>query len=309
MATATNEKGQADDSLEIAAPALENEEPEPEPGTEPEPEAPASASNNAPVITAINFSSEGIITGWTYTVTAECSDPDGDTLTFEWSASGGSISDATVNPMTWQAPKVKGEYSITVTVRDGRGGVATRSQEVSANPITFDPVQIYQLKSITIQPASTGQVDSEGHMAIPSNAGDTDAKRGLQGFITFDLSSIPDSATIRSARLEVVSYDTLGDPFGSLGPLRVYVHNYGTLDAADYTPPPVNGAIVRFSNEAELNNPAVQELNSIGITGIQDALSSDKFQIRLQFNNKETDNDSVTDVLRGQYRLFISYAY
>lgn len=48
-------------------------------------------------------------------------------------------------------------------------------------------------------------------------------------------------------------------------------------------------------------------MNSIGLAGIEDALGSDKFKIRLQFNNKETNTNSNTDVLRATFKLMVTY--
>jgi len=54
------------------------------------------------------------------TVTAD--DPDGDPLSYSWSATGGSFGTPTLPDSTWVSPGVEGSYTITVTVSDGRGG-------------------------------------------------------------------------------------------------------------------------------------------------------------------------------------------
>ena len=61
----------------------------------------------------------------------ECfaSDPDGDKLSYSWSATGGNISGGGA-AVTWVAPNTYGTYTITVTVTDGRGGQATRSIDI-----------------------------------------------------------------------------------------------------------------------------------------------------------------------------------
>ncbi|RLC73354.1 MAG: hypothetical protein DRJ03_25890 [Chloroflexi bacterium] len=184
--------------------------------------------------------------------------------------------------------------------------IAENDSEIGRLSIGFDTDPCPE-ETVTLDPASRGQVESGGGIYSPNNAGDTSSDEGLQGFITFDVTSIPDSATILSAKLEVVSFDTLGDPFGNLGCLRAYVDNYGILDASDYTPPPVTGAIVRFCSEGELNDSSVQELNSTGVSGIQDALADDQFQIRLQFKDDETDGNGVADVARITFRLEVTY--
>ncbi len=203
-------------------------------------------------------------------------------------------------------------------------GTATESPTVISTPgtlptimpitlippiITIIPIATVTPAEITIDldPSSTGQVDSGGNIHNPSNAGDTTNNLGLQGFLTFDLSSIPDTATITAAKLKFVSWDTLGDPFGSLGCLRAYHQNYGTLDAADYTPPPILGAIARFCSEANLSNPVNQTLDSDSISALQSSLADNQFQIRLQFNERETDGNGVSDCLRPTLQLEVTY--
>ena len=63
--------------------------------------------------------------------TAECvaSDPDGDELSYTWSASGGNIS-GKGHAVTWVAPNAYGTYTITVTVSDGRGSKASKSTSI-----------------------------------------------------------------------------------------------------------------------------------------------------------------------------------
>ncbi len=67
-----------------------------------------------------------VLQGKAYEIECIASDPDENELLFEWSTDGGGISgeDAVV---TWTAPLRGGEVTVTVTVSDGRGGVATES--------------------------------------------------------------------------------------------------------------------------------------------------------------------------------------
>ncbi len=156
--------------------------------------------------------------------------------------------------------------------------------------------------------ASRGQVeDGLDVRTNANNAGDTSNIVGLQGFITFNVSGIPNDATIISAKLAPVSFDTLGDPFGSLGCLRAYVHKYDTVGFEDFKPVGVVNAIVRFCNEAELNDSSEQEISEFGISGIQDALADNLFQIRLQFKDMHTDGDVIADVFRGTLKIIVTY--
>jgi hypothetical protein len=64
----------------------------------------------------------------THSTTIECvaSDPDGDELSYTWSASAGRIS-AVGCTATWGAPDCYGTYNIAVVVKDGRGGEASQT--------------------------------------------------------------------------------------------------------------------------------------------------------------------------------------
>lgn len=68
-------------------------------------------------------------------VTCDASDPDGDELSYEWTASGGDIS-GTGAAVNWTAPQAIGTYNITVVVRDGRGGGDMKGVLLSVSPGT-----------------------------------------------------------------------------------------------------------------------------------------------------------------------------
>lgn len=164
------------------------------------------------------------------------------------------------------------------------------------------------VKTVSIDFASRGQVEDGLSISTSvNNAGDTDNDVGLQGFITFNVSGIPDGSTIQSAKLVAISHDTLGDPFGELGCLRAYVDNYGTVGYEDFEPTGVTGSIVRFCDAGEVDESVVQELNSGGISGLQAALAGNQFQIRLQFKDIHTNNDGIADVFRGKFKIVVTY--
>jgi len=83
--------------------------------------------NHQPVIQQINGSSDwSPLTEGQFTCIA--ADPDGDEMTYTWTADNGTIS-ANGATATWTSPAVMGKYSIMVTVSDGKGGEATAVQE------------------------------------------------------------------------------------------------------------------------------------------------------------------------------------
>ena len=63
----------------------------------------------------------------TYDVHVDAEDPDGDVLSYSWdvdgtTASGGTISNTTINPTKWEAPGKEDYCTISVTVSDGYPG-------------------------------------------------------------------------------------------------------------------------------------------------------------------------------------------
>jgi len=162
--------------------------------------------------------------------------------------------------------------------------------------------------TVEIALASRGQVeDGLDVRTNANNAGDTSNDVGLQGFVTFDVSSIPNGATILSAKLVATGHDVLGDPFGNLGCIRAYVDNYDTVGFEDFTPTGATGSFVRFCSEAELGTQSIQIMNSAGVAGIQNALGSNDFQIRLQFKDTHTNGNGIADVFRGTFKIVVTY--
>lgn len=61
------------------------------------------------------------------TVSADAQDPDGDALTYRWTANTGSFTSATNRQTPWTAPNTVGPVPVTVTVTDTRGATASAS--------------------------------------------------------------------------------------------------------------------------------------------------------------------------------------
>jgi len=66
-------------------------------------------------------------------VTATASDPDGDPINYTWSATGGRV-DGTGPRVRWLPAAAPGSYTITLTVDDGRGGMATCAVDARVDP-------------------------------------------------------------------------------------------------------------------------------------------------------------------------------
>jgi outer membrane protein OmpA-like peptidoglycan-associated protein len=71
-------------------------------------------------------------------VTATAQDPDGDALTYRWSAPAGTLQAPGNRQTVWTAPQQVGPVPVTVTVDDGKGGTASDMvtiQVISAPPV------------------------------------------------------------------------------------------------------------------------------------------------------------------------------
>lgn len=91
------------------------------------------AVNHPPVIKSLIHDQNKVRKAGTTTIECVASDPDGDELSYTWSAERGNISGE--GPIvTWVAPNTFGTYTITVTVTDGRGGEASESVSIEVCP-------------------------------------------------------------------------------------------------------------------------------------------------------------------------------
>ncbi len=91
------------------------------------------AGNQSPVIKNLTAQPAALKPDERTELRCEVTDPDGDTLTYAWSANGGVFSETVTKQFwtEWRAPKFTGVFVITVNVSDGRGGTATKSLNMS----------------------------------------------------------------------------------------------------------------------------------------------------------------------------------
>jgi hypothetical protein len=102
----------------------------------------AAPANNEPAIDSLEAEAEQVAPLDTTELVCTASDPDGDELSYIWSASGGQISGGGASA-TWTAPASEGSYNVTVKVIDGLGGEAIES--VSITVMTNDAPEIVSL--------------------------------------------------------------------------------------------------------------------------------------------------------------------
>ncbi|PKN94239.1 MAG: hypothetical protein CVU44_07520 [Chloroflexi bacterium HGW-Chloroflexi-6] len=230
------------------------------------------------------------------------------------SVAPGATVDISVN---LTAPASAGNYRGYWRLRDGAGvlfGLSTGSFWVdikavapsptpTATSLVVLPPAIAQINAPVVA-AESGSVRSDGSVLSPKNVGDTESNVSSQGFLSFDISAIPAGATITEVKVDFSDYDTLGSPFG-LGCLRMYQQNYGTLDGGDYVGGSALGALSRWCNTGEVSAVAVDDdLKAV----IQALVGSSRARFRVQFNEMNTNNNGVGDMVRfGNIKLIITY--
>jgi hypothetical protein len=74
--------------------------------------------NKQPVIASVTANPDSVTPGQGTTLTVDASDPDGDELTYTWSATSGTLSSTTGSSVIWTAPTAIGSYTITVKAED-----------------------------------------------------------------------------------------------------------------------------------------------------------------------------------------------
>jgi outer membrane protein OmpA-like peptidoglycan-associated protein len=117
----------------------------PGPGQPGGPAAPPTAAQNRPPTVKASCNPCSVEVGRTALVTADAQDPDGDPLTYQWAAKGGTLTTPTARQTPWTAPNTPGPVPFTVTVNDGRGGTASDTVTIqvtqpSAQQFAFEDV-------------------------------------------------------------------------------------------------------------------------------------------------------------------------
>jgi hypothetical protein len=79
------------------------------------------STNNQPIITSLEAEGALVVPSGSVQVVCTASDPDGDELSYNWSASAGEAG-GDGDTVIWTAPASEGSYSVAVVVTDGHGG-------------------------------------------------------------------------------------------------------------------------------------------------------------------------------------------
>jgi outer membrane protein OmpA-like peptidoglycan-associated protein len=134
----------------------------PPPPPPPPPPAPAPPANRPPTVVA-RCEPCTVEVGKASTVTADASDPDGDTLTYQWSAPTGSLTNPTARQTPWTCPAQEGPVQLTVQVSDGKGGTASANVTIqcirpAVKEVVFEDVH-FDFDRYSLRPEAVRALD------------------------------------------------------------------------------------------------------------------------------------------------------
>ena len=114
----------------------------------PPPPPPPDAPNRPPTV-SVSCDPCEVEFGDEVRLRADASDPDGDPLTYRWSAPTGDFQDSADRATTrWEAPDQAGPVPINATVTDGRGGSASDTANIRVNAPPAPPVREYVFEDV-----------------------------------------------------------------------------------------------------------------------------------------------------------------
>ena len=140
--------------------------------TPPTPPPPPPPPNQPPVIGSLTAEKEVPTLAETQIV-CQASDADSDNLTYQWSVDGGTIT-GEGSTITWAAPDTSDNYTITVTVSDGKGGTIAQSITIAAISKPNQPPVVTWLTIDGAPPAKENTARQWVTKTIHCNAQDPD---------------------------------------------------------------------------------------------------------------------------------------
>jgi len=250
----------------------------------------------------------------------------GGSSTLSWNVTGANsvsidqgIGQVNVSGSMLVSPSTSTIYTISAT---NAAGTVTRSSVTTVINSAALPQIINGAMSVTLPSlsAESGSIIKSGmqdtapsHYNITMNTaciGDDSGNNESRAFLSFDISSIPRTAVIQEAILNLGSYTKTGDPsyqttYGGMGAMKVYHHQYDKLPDTTSTTSfswwnntaklTKNGSFINYPlspwawdvKNSEAGDSVIQTLVQTGQT---------RSQFMMQFFSS-TDWDSVTDML------------
>jgi len=268
--------------------------------------------NASPVISEIKLSSDIIYVSQQYDLLVKATDPEGDKLSYKWTAAGGTLSSDNSESVKWTAPSKPDNYEIKVEVTDLKGGSVSKTisvyvgtvavTETTAAPTNPPATTPTTTTTTTEQPPASvdlPKVESEGGyleyggQTFPGAsvyAGDSENNKPCLGFISFNITGLA-GKTVNSVNLSFVNPVISGAPMSYLDSFWINIVDWGAEPIVQNDFNLIGVAIQSFIN------PTISCTSENLKSELQKAINSGKsrFQVRVHFAGPYTDNDGAKD--------------
>jgi len=252
------------------------------------------SSNRAPAITNLSAIPVNVTPGGSTVITCTASDPDGDIVRYSWSAADGSIS-GTGDRVSWISPNKNGDIGVTCTVSDGKGAEAKQTILINVTPSTSE-ITIKQVRPESGTVFSTGDKDTTRY-----RAGDDEKNLTYRAFFSFDIFGL-NKTNVRLAKLKFGPGTITGDPFNTLGGLRLWKVNYGE-GLPDYN---ITGD--NFYSAAALLTSSPNEIDVTNEIRNLVAAGANRLQLEAMFYKASNGNNAIDYIEWPEINLFITFA-
>jgi PKD repeat protein len=247
------------------------------------------AANHPPTINSLTADPPSVQYDTNSTLTCIATDQDGDPLQYKWEAKEGKIS-GVGNKVTWTSPAKNGNFSIFITVSDGKGAEARQEIIIPvAAPTGSQTLNLVKSESGTV--SSDGDKDTSTY-----KAGDDDKNIGYRAFFSFNIFPLW-NMDIKEGKLKFIGGKVVGDdpfdPITGVGGFQIRYVSYGsTLPKFNF----VDGGPV--ARDPSFNNKQFYEVDVTPELINAVSARQERFQIEAGFMKKTTNGNNVAQYIQ-----------
>jgi len=276
--------------------------PGPEPTPTPTP-TPTPGGNQPPIISSLTPAQTQVLPSDIIEIRCDASDPDGDTISYEWATTGGRFTENGRPVISWIAPKDYGTYDITVTVKDNKGGVTRETLQLGVvqnrNPV---------ISSLIAKPTT---VLPQGQSTISCIASDPDGDTVNYGWTASDgrVTGVGDRVTWTAPDREgtfaiTVTVDD-GKGGQNVAKVNVVVSSASTQETKTFNPvPKETGTVSSTGDKDTARTRAGDDEKNVGYRAfwsfdLYSLRGTDVKEATLTFTKKKIVNYPFADTING----------
>ncbi len=212
---------------------------------------------------------------------------EGDWITLTWDVSGDGtvridpdIGNVAYNGSRSIQPMQNTTYTIYAT---NDAGVTTATTVIAVAPIALNKVVMYSVSS----ESGTIMINSGAFTSGQVLVGEDRGQMQMQGILSFDISSIPYNAIVKSVQLDMSRSIIFNYPFPWQGNLFIYNLKYGLdLNAQNQMTFLSSSSIYRWGTNSQITQMPTAPFTSVDfVSAVQRQIDSrnSRFQVRMQF--------------------------